>query len=72
MGSLRKICEVKLCEGVRNTATGKMYGLKEDVLTKLEKDKSRWFGYLDWMSEGRMAKDMYGANVECNARRGRK
>ena len=46
-------------------------GVKEDVVTKFEKSMLRWFGYVERMSECRLTKGIYKADVSGNTGRGR-
>ena len=46
-------------------------GVKEDVVTKVEKRMLRWFGHGERMSESRLSKGIWKANVSGNAGRGR-
>ncbi|GBP91978.1 hypothetical protein EVAR_59372_1 [Eumeta japonica] len=53
--------------GCRRCHIGEWCGLKEDVVTRVEKDLLRWFGHLERMNESSLIKRTYGENV-----RGRK
>jgi hypothetical protein len=59
---------VKLSGRVRNEVMREECGVKEDVVTKIEKNMLRWFGHVD---EKRLTKYIYEANVGGNAERAR-
>ena len=44
--------------------------LKEDVVTKVEKNTLRWFGHVERISESRLTKGIYMKDVTGNAGRG--
>jgi hypothetical protein len=46
-------------------------GVKEDVVTKIEKNMLRWFGHIERMDERRLTKEVYEADVGGNAGRER-
>lgn len=71
MRSLRKICGVKLSDRVSNEVIRKRCGLKDDIVTRIEKGMLRWFGHLERMNERRITKEIYCANVEGTNARGR-
>ena len=56
---------------MRNEVIRERCGLKEDVVTKVEKSMLRWFGHVERMSERRLTKGIYVADVSGNAGRGR-
>ena len=60
LSSVRYGCEIKRDR----------YGLKEDVVTKVEKSMLTWFGHVERMSERRLTKVIYMADVTSNAGRG--
>jgi hypothetical protein len=43
--------------------------VKEDVVTKIEKNILRWFGHVERMDERRLTKEVYEADVGGNAGR---
>ncbi|GBP75840.1 hypothetical protein EVAR_53912_1 [Eumeta japonica] len=47
----------------RNCDVRDLCGLKEDVITKIERGMLRWFGHLKKMNESRLIKQIYRANV---------
>jgi hypothetical protein len=53
MRALRSMIGVKLSDRVRNEAIREEYGVKEDVVTKIEKNMLRWFGHVERMDERR-------------------
>ena len=71
MRSLRSMGGVTLNDRVRNEVIRERCGLKEDVVTKVDKSMLRWFGHVERMSERRLAKGIYVADVSGNAGRGR-
>ena len=56
---------------MRNEIVRERCCLKEDVVSKVEKSMLRWFGYVERMSERRLTKEIYMADVSGNAVRGR-
>ena len=71
MRSLRSMCGVTLIDRVRNEIIRERCGLKEDVVTKVEKSILRWFGHVERINERRLTKGIYMADVSGNAGRGR-
>jgi hypothetical protein len=63
---------VKLSDSVRNEVIREECGVKEDVVTKIEKNMFRWFGHVERMDERRLTKETYEADVGGNAGRGRR
>jgi hypothetical protein len=45
--------------------------VKEDVVTKIEKNMVRWFGHVERMDERRLTKEIYKADLGGKAGRGR-
>jgi hypothetical protein len=62
---------VKLSDRVRNEVIRKECGVKEDVVTKIEKNMLRWFGHVERMDERRFTKEIYEAHVGGNAGKGK-
>jgi hypothetical protein len=62
---------VKLSNRVRNEVIGEECGVKEDVVTKIEKNMLRWFGHVERMDERILTKEIYEADVGGTAGRGR-
>jgi hypothetical protein len=62
---------VKLSDRVKNKVIKEERGVKEDVVTKIEKNMLRWFGHVERMDERRLTKEIYEAEVGGNAGRGR-
>ena len=71
MRSLRKMYGVTLNDELRNEVIRERCGVKVDVETKNEKSMLKWFGHVEKMSESRLAKGIYKADVSGNAGRGR-
>jgi hypothetical protein len=71
MRALRSMIGVKLSDRVRNEVIRKDYGVKEDVVTKIENNMLRWFGHVERMDERRLTKEIYEADVGGNAGTGR-
>ena len=63
MRSLRRIAGVKLMDRMRNSVMREHCGMIEDVVTKIEKGTLRWFGHVERMDEGSLAKQIYEARV---------
>ena len=68
---MRNMCGVTLNDRLRNDVIRDRCGLKEDVVTKVEKGMLRWFGHVGRMDGDRGTKEIYSANVNGNVRRGR-
>jgi hypothetical protein len=62
---------VKLSDRVRNDVIREECGVKEDVVTKIEKNMLIWFGHLERLDERRLTKEIYKANLGGIAGRGR-
>jgi hypothetical protein len=73
MQELRSMIGVKLSDTVRNDGIREECGVKEDIVTKIEKNMLRWFGPAKegWMDERRLTKEIYKADLGGNAGRGR-
>ena len=71
MRALRSMCGLKLCDRVKNSVIREKCGVKEDVVTKIEKGMLRWFGHVERMDERRLTKEIYKARVNGNVGRGR-
>ncbi|CAK1601092.1 unnamed protein product [Parnassius mnemosyne] len=71
MRSLRKMCGVTMADRKRNEEIRNMAGLKDDLITKIDKGVLRWFGHVERMSEDRMVKKIYSAKVNIKRCRGR-
>ncbi|GBP70680.1 hypothetical protein EVAR_88855_1 [Eumeta japonica] len=63
MRSLRSMCGVSRKDRCRNSDVRERCGLKEDVVTRVERGMLRWFGHLERMNESRLTKQIYRANV---------
>jgi hypothetical protein len=59
MRPLRSMIGVKLSDRVRNAVIREECGVKEDVVTKIEKNMLRGFGHVERMDEKRLAKNIY-------------
>ncbi|GBP61235.1 hypothetical protein EVAR_45254_1 [Eumeta japonica] len=70
MPSLSNMRGVSREDRCRNSNVGERYGLKEDVVTRVERGMLRWFGHLDRMNESRLTKQIYRANV-CDGKVGK-
>jgi hypothetical protein len=62
---------VKLSDTVRNEVIREQCGVKEDVMTKIEKNMLTWFGHVERTYERRLIKEIYKAQLSDNAVRGR-
>ncbi|XP_049870886.1 uncharacterized protein LOC126370141 [Pectinophora gossypiella] len=71
MRSLRSICGVKLSDRVRNSVIRQRCGVKDDIVTRIEKGMLGWFGHVERMKDNRIAKAAYKAKVDGRAGRGR-
>ncbi|KAI5637059.1 acetyl-CoA carboxylase, central region domain-containing protein [Phthorimaea operculella] len=71
MRALRSMIGVKLSDRIRNSVIRERCGLKEDIVTGIEKGMLRWFGHVERMNEIRLTKKVYMASVDGNVGRGR-
>ncbi|KAG7312683.1 hypothetical protein JYU34_001045 [Plutella xylostella] len=71
MRSLRSMCGLKLNDRIRNSIIRERVGVKEDVVTKIEKGMLRWFGHIERMDERRLTKEIYCAEMNGCVGRGR-
>lgn len=62
MRSLRSKCDVKMYDRVRNVVTRKRYGLKEDVVTRIERACFDDLA-IERMDDKKLTKGIYKANV---------
>ncbi|GBP11929.1 hypothetical protein EVAR_74554_1 [Eumeta japonica] len=67
---LRNMRGVSRKDRCRNSNVRERCGFKEDVVIRVERGMLRWFGHLERMSDGRLTKQIYRANV--NDRKGGK
>ncbi|GBP34521.1 hypothetical protein EVAR_29918_1 [Eumeta japonica] len=63
MRSLRSVCGVSRKDRCRGSGVRGRSGLKEDVVTRVEMGMVRWFGHQETMSDSRLTKQIYRANV---------
>jgi hypothetical protein len=70
MPALRSMIGKKLSDRVRNEVIKEECGMKEDVVTKIEKNMLRWFGHVERMNERILTKEIYKADLGGNAGRG--
>ncbi|CAG9109123.1 unnamed protein product [Plutella xylostella] len=71
MRSLRSMLGVTLNDRLRNSFIREKCGLKEDVVTRVEKGMLRWFGHVERMNDERVTKEIYRAKVSGRVGRGR-
>lgn len=71
MRSLRSMSGISIMDKVRNSVIRESCGLKEDVVTKIEKGMLRWFGHVERMDEKRLTKQIWKASVSGGVGRGR-
>jgi hypothetical protein len=62
---------VKLSDSVMNKVIREGCGVKEDVVTKIEKNMLRWLGHVERIGERRLTKGVYETVLSSNAVRGR-
>ncbi|GBP69520.1 hypothetical protein EVAR_88421_1 [Eumeta japonica] len=70
MRSLRSICGVSQKCRCRNSDVRERCGLKEGIVTRVERGMLRWFGHLERINENRLIKQIYRANV-CDGKVGK-
>ncbi|GBP04784.1 hypothetical protein EVAR_3717_1 [Eumeta japonica] len=63
MRSVRSIYGEPLKDICRNSDVRQRCGLKEEVVTRVERGMLRWFGHLERMNESRLIKPIYRANM---------
>ncbi|KAM3959351.1 LOW QUALITY PROTEIN: uncharacterized protein ACR2FA_006652 [Aphomia sociella] len=61
--SLRSMSGIKLSDRVRNNVIRDVSGLKEGLVTRIEKGMLRWFGHVERMNDKRLCKRIYTAEV---------
>ncbi|KAF9790000.1 hypothetical protein SFRURICE_002365 [Spodoptera frugiperda] len=71
MRALRSMCGVKLSDRVKNSVVREKCGLKDDLVTRIEKGMLRWFGHVERMDDNRFTKEVYKANMRGTVGRGR-
>ncbi|CAH1645106.1 unnamed protein product [Spodoptera littoralis] len=71
MRALRSMCGLKLSDRVKNSVIRERCGLKDDVVTRIEKGMLRWFGHVERMDESRVTKEVYRADMNGAVGRGR-
>ncbi|KAJ2951368.1 hypothetical protein O0L34_g13509 [Tuta absoluta] len=71
MRAFRSMIDVKLSDRIRNSVIRERCGIKEDIVTGVEKGMLRWFGHVERMNERRLTKQVYMASVDGNVGRGR-
>ena len=54
--SLRRICGFGLSDRIRNEEKHRMANISEDVMVRMKQNVLNWFGHVERMSDGRMAK----------------
>ncbi|GBP56939.1 hypothetical protein EVAR_33996_1 [Eumeta japonica] len=64
------MCGVSRKDRCRNSDIRKRCGLKEDVVTKVERGILWWFSHLERINESRLTKQIYRANV-CDGKVGK-
>jgi hypothetical protein len=62
---------VKLSDRVRTEVLREECGVKEDLVTKIEKNTLRWFGHVERMDERRLTNRIYKTVLSCNTERRR-
>ncbi|GBP46324.1 hypothetical protein EVAR_39701_1 [Eumeta japonica] len=63
MRSLHNMSGVSRKDRRRNSDVREQCGLKEDVVTRVERGVLRWFGHLERMNESGLTKQIYRVNV---------
>jgi hypothetical protein len=71
MRALRSMISIKLSDRIRNEVVREECGMKEDVVTKIEKNMFTWFVHVERKDERRLTKEIYEQNVGGNAGRRR-
>ena len=71
MRALRSMCGVSIVDRVRNEVIRERCGVKENVVTRIDKGMLRWFGHVERMDETRMTKEIYTASFSGRVGRGR-
>ena len=71
MRALRSMEGVTLKDKLRNSVIRERAGVKEDVVTRIEKGMLSWFGHMERMSERRLTRKIYMADMNGLVARGR-
>ncbi|GBP36261.1 hypothetical protein EVAR_85509_1 [Eumeta japonica] len=69
MRSLSSMCRVSWKDRCRNSNVRERCGLKEDVVTGVERGMLRWFARLERVNKSSLTKQIYRANV-CDKKAG--
>jgi hypothetical protein len=65
------MCGVRLIDRVRNVEIRRRCGLKDDVVTRIERGMLRWFGHFERMNDERMTKKIWKTGVNGRVGTGR-
>jgi hypothetical protein len=68
---LRSMIGGKLRDKIRNVVIREEYGVKDDVVTKIENNMLEWFGHAERMDETRLTKEIYKVDFGRNTGRRR-
>ncbi|CAH0597853.1 unnamed protein product [Chrysodeixis includens] len=71
MRALRSMLGLKLSDRIRNDAIRERCGVKEDIVTRIEKGMLKWFGHVERMNKRRLTKQIYECSVNGVVGRGR-
>ena len=71
MMCLRKMCDIRRMDRVRNSLIRKRCGCELSVLERVKKNGMKWLGFVKRMGEENLIKRAYWAVVEGNRERGR-
>lgn len=71
MRALRSMCGVKISDRIRNSVIRERCGMKDDVVTLIEKGMLRWFGHVERMDESRLTSQINRASVNGRVGAGR-
>ena len=71
MKCLRNICGVTIRDRIRNEEIRRRVGVESDLVGRVGRCVLRWFGHIERMDEGRVAKRVYESGVDGRRGRGR-
>ena len=71
MGCLRSMCCLTLRDRVRNEEVRRRAGVERKLSSRVDQSVLRWFGHMERMDDGRLAKRVMNSEVDGNRGRGR-
>ena len=66
MGCLRSMCRLTLRDRVRNEEVRRRAGVERKLSSRVDQSVLRWFGHMERMDDGRLAKRVMNSEVDGN------